>query len=153
MANSKPDEVRIGKFDLLATYMYARARLDGLPEVECKERGLVAALMGARPRLGSASGDYEDHQLRKEAAERKKKTRITAGAFDRQVAHKFGEFFPDVFVPTLEDLIEAGLFYDEVEKLVQIPATWGATISGEEFEDRAADRIDEGGDDRPDDLP
>lgn len=142
-----PDDVRIGKFDLLATYTYARARLDGLSEGECKERGLVAALMGSRPRLGPAGSDYEDHEVRKEVVERKKKTRITPQAFDRQVADKFGAFFDDVFVPTMEDLIETGLFYDEVEKGLQIPATWGATIGGEEFEDRAADLLDEDGED------
>ncbi len=43
MARSNPNDVAIGKFDLLATYAYARARLDGLPDGECKERGMVAA--------------------------------------------------------------------------------------------------------------
>lgn len=147
MAKSKPrpmpnpDDVAIGKFDLLATYTYARARLEGLPERESKERGMVAAVMGAKARLGPMGGDYDDHEARKEAAERKKKTKITAESFDKQVAAKMGEFFQDVFVPTLEDLIEEGVFYDEVEKMLQIPATWGATITGDEFEDRVEDHL------------
>jgi hypothetical protein len=65
-----PDDVRIGEFDLPATYTYARARPDGLPEGECKERGLVAVLMGSKPSLGPAGGKYEDHEARMEAAER-----------------------------------------------------------------------------------
>ena len=46
------DEVSIGKFDILATYAYARALLDGSPVGEAKERGMVAAVMGAKARLG-----------------------------------------------------------------------------------------------------
>ena len=38
---------------------------DGLSDGECKERGMVAALMGARPRLGPMGGDYDDHEARK----------------------------------------------------------------------------------------
>ena len=53
-----------------------------------------------------------------------------------------GGFFEDVFLPTLEDLIEAGLFHDEVEKLLKIPATWGAKITGEQFVERAVAALD-----------
>jgi hypothetical protein len=41
-------EVSIGKFDILATYAYARALLDGKAEPDAKVRGIVAASMGAR---------------------------------------------------------------------------------------------------------
>ena len=34
MAKKKPDDVSIGKFDILATYTYAKSLLDGLPENE-----------------------------------------------------------------------------------------------------------------------
>ena len=43
------------------------------------------------------------------AAEKKKKTTITAESFDKQVADKMGRFFEDVFLPTMRKLIEAGL--------------------------------------------
>ena len=47
------DDVSIGKFEILATYTYARALLDGLDDDEAKQRGMVAAIiMGARGRLG-----------------------------------------------------------------------------------------------------
>ncbi|MBV8126287.1 MAG: hypothetical protein JO114_01330, partial [Planctomycetaceae bacterium] len=38
----------IGKFEILATYTYAKALRAGLPEPEAKQRGIVAAVMGAR---------------------------------------------------------------------------------------------------------
>jgi len=40
----------IGKFEILATYIYAKALRAGLPEPEAKQRGIVAAVMGARAR-------------------------------------------------------------------------------------------------------
>ena len=48
MAKKKPDDVSIGKFDILATYTYAKALLDGLDDDEAKQRGMVAAIMGAK---------------------------------------------------------------------------------------------------------
>ena len=138
MSKKEPEDVSIGKFDILATYTYARALLDGSPEGESKERGMVAAIMGANARLGHAGGTYDDHKARKDDAEKKKKTSITAESFDQQVADKMGEFFEDVFLPTMRKFVEAGLFYDEVKKLLQIPSTWGAKISAEQFRERAA---------------
>ena len=131
-----PDNVSIGKFDILATYTYAHGLLDGLDDDEAKQRGMVAAIMGAKARLGIRKEHHEEFQAQKEAAEKKKKTTITAESFDKQVAHKMGAFFDDVFLPTLTKLVEAGLSYDEVKRLVRIPTTWGAKISGEQFRNR-----------------
>jgi len=39
-------DVRIGTFDILATYTYARALLDGTADDEAKERGMIATIMG-----------------------------------------------------------------------------------------------------------
>jgi hypothetical protein len=134
MAKSKRSDVSIGKFDILATFTYAKALLDGLPEPEAKERVVVAAIMGARAKLGHAN----DHKSEKEAAEKKKKSSITSETFDRQVADKMGSFFEDVFVPALKKLAAAGLSYDEVKRLVEVPSTWGAKITGEQFRERVA---------------
>ena len=131
-------DVSIGKFDILATYTYAHGLIDGLDDDEAKQRGMVAAIMGAQARLGIRKEHHEEFQAQKEAAEKKKKTTITAESFDKQVAHKMGEFFNDVFLPTMKKLVEAGLSYDEVKRLVKIPATWGAKISGEQFRERTA---------------
>jgi hypothetical protein len=133
-----PDDVSIGKFDILATYAYANALLSGLNDDEAKQRGMVAAIMGAQARLGIRKEHHEEFQAQKEAAEKKKKTTITAESFDKQVAHKMGEFFDEVFLPFLRKLVEAGLTYDDVKRLVKIPITWGAKISGEQFEDRVS---------------
>ncbi len=144
MPKKPSDDVSIGKFDILATYAYAKALLDGSPVAESKERGMVAAIMGAKARLGHSGDTHDDHQARKDDAERKKKTRITAESFDRQVADKMGAFFDEVFLPTMEKLVEAGLFYDEVKKLLDIPSTWGAKIGGKQFVERAASVVGKG---------
>src|SRR3954447_13716991 len=126
MAKKKPaDDVSIGKFDILATYTYAKALLDGMDDEEAKEKGMVAAVMGAKARMGHTGGSHQDdYKADKEAAERKKKTTITAESFDHQVSDKMGEFFDKVFLPDLKKLVEAGLSYDEVKRLVRIPTTW-----------------------------
>ena len=77
--------------DILATYNYAKALLDGASTDEAKVRGIVAAIMGAKAKLGHTGGNQKDHQTDKTAAEKKKKTTITAEMFDHQVANKMGE--------------------------------------------------------------
>jgi hypothetical protein len=139
MPKKPPDDVSIGKFDILATYTYAKALLDGQDDNEAKQRGMVAAVMGAKAKLGHTGGSHqEDYKSQKEAAERKKKTTITAESFDKQVADKMGGFFDDVFLPTMKKLVESRLSFDEVKRVVKIPTTWGAKISGEQFRERAS---------------
>ena len=137
-----PGDVSIGKFDILATFSYATALLDGLDNDEARQRGMVAAIMGAKARLGHQGGPHQDdYKADKAAAEKKKKTTITAESFGKQVADKMGEFFDNVFLPTMKKLIEAGLSFDEVKRTVKIPSTWGAKISGEQFRERASKAI------------
>ncbi len=141
MAKSKPEDVSIGKFDILATYTYARALLDGLGDDEARERGMVAAVMGAKAKGGHGGGTQDDHKADKEAAEKKKKTTITPESFDKQVADKMGGFFGKTFLPVMKKLVKADLSYDEVKKLVKVPTTWGAKITGEQFEERVKGSI------------
>src|SRR5271157_1911687 len=138
------DDVSIGKFDILATYTYAQALLDGMTDDEAKQRSMVAAIMGAQARLGIRKEHHEEFQAQKEAAEKKKKTTITAESFDKQVAHKMGEFFDEEFLPTLKKLVEAGLSYDKVKRAVKIPSTWGAKISGEQFREQVVNYLSKG---------
>jgi hypothetical protein len=138
MAKKQSEDVSIGKFDILATYTYAQALLDGMTDDEAKQRGMVAAIMGAQARLGIRKEHHEEFQAQKEAAEKKKKTTITAESFDKQVAHKMGEFFDEVFLPMIKKLVEARRSYEDVKRLVKIPSTWGAKITGEQFEDRVS---------------
>jgi hypothetical protein len=77
--------VSIGKFDILATYTCAHALLIGMDDDEAKQRGMVAAIMGAQARLGICKEHKEEFEAQKEAAE-KKKTTITAEGFDKQVS-------------------------------------------------------------------
>ena len=145
MAKKQPsDDVSIGKFDILATYAYARALLDGMTDDEAKQRGMVAAIMGAQARMGIRKEHHEEFQAQKEAAEKKKKTTITADSFDKQVAHKMGRFFDDMFLPNLKKLVEAGLSYDDVKRLVKVPSTWGAKINGEQFREQVVNHLSKG---------
>jgi hypothetical protein len=130
--------VPIGKFAILATFTYAKALLDGSDDDEARQRGMVAAIMGVHARLGILPKHTEDFQADLKAAEKKKKTTITAESFDKQVADKMGGFLDDEFLPAMKKLAEAGLSYDEVKKLLKIPATCGAKIKGEQFRERAA---------------
>ncbi len=139
MATKQPsDDVSIGKFDILATYAYAHALLSGMDDGEAKQRGMVAAIMGAQARLGIRKEHHEEFQAQKEAAEKKKKTTITAELFDKQVVHKMGEFFDEVFLPMIKKLAETRRSYEDLKRLVKIPSTWGAKITGEQFEDRVS---------------
>jgi hypothetical protein len=134
---SDETDVRIGKFDILATYTYAKALLDGAPANDPKERGIVAAIMAAKAKLGHTGGSQKDHQTDKTAAEKKKKTTITAETFDHQVANKMGEFFQETFLPAMKNLVKANMSYDEIKSQLKIPSTWGAKINGEQFKERA----------------
>jgi hypothetical protein len=138
MSTSKPADVSIGKFDILATYTYARALRDGMADDEAKVRGMVVAIMGAQARTGRRHSHADNFQTKKDNAERKKKTTITAASFDRQVADKMGKFFDDVFLPAMKKLVKAGLSYDEVKRALDIPSRWGAKITGQQFQKRAA---------------
>jgi hypothetical protein len=144
MAKKKSPDVSIGKFDILATYAYAEALRHGASDDDAKQRGMVAAIMGAQARLGVRKEHHEDFQDQKQAAEKKKKTTITAESFDNQIAHKISSFFDDVFLPSSKKLVEAGLSCDEVKRLVKIPTTWGAKITGEQFEERALAYLEKG---------
>jgi hypothetical protein len=55
-----PSDVSIGKFDILATYTYSQALLDGLDDDEAKQKGMVAAIMGAQARLGIRKEHHEE---------------------------------------------------------------------------------------------
>jgi hypothetical protein len=137
MPKKSPDDVSTGKFDILATYTFAKALRDGLPEAEAKERGIVATVAEAKSRHGHRGGSHDDDRSDKTAAERKKKTTITAESFDHQVADKMGEFFSNVFLPAIDRLVASGLSYDEVKRLLKIPSNWGVKIGGEQLRERA----------------
>src|SRR3974390_692488 len=104
MVKKPPGDVSIGKFDILATYAYAQALQSGLNDDEAKQRGMVAAIMGAQARLGLRKDHQEEFKTQKEAAEKKKKMTIPAESFDKQVVHKMGGFFDEVFLPMINKL-------------------------------------------------
>lgn len=136
MAKKQPATVSIGRFDILATYAYAKALHDGQDDDEAKQRGIVAAIMGAKARQGHTP------EANKEAAEKKKKTSITAETFDDQVAGKMGPFFASTFLPAMKKLVAADLSYVDVKRIVRITATWGAKVTGEQFEERVGKYLD-----------
>ena len=141
---SKVDQQRgdplISKFEILATYTYARAIRDGLPEGEAKERGITAAVMGSRARGASRGGpaSQADSKPAREKTSKAKAKLLTADLFDQQVADKMGPFFSEVFLPTMKRLVDARLSYERVKELLEIPPAVGAKIKAEEFEQRAS---------------
>ena len=106
MAKPTLRKYAIGKFDILATYTYAKALLDGVPTTR-RSSGAWSRRSWGPGRLGVRKHAPRDVRGQKEAAEKKKKTTITAESFDHQVADKMGEFFDDVFLPTMKKLVEA----------------------------------------------
>jgi hypothetical protein len=73
MAKEPSSDISIGKFDILATYTYAQALLHGLKDDEAKQRGMVAAIMGAQARLGVRKEHHEEFQAQKEAPLKRRK--------------------------------------------------------------------------------
>jgi hypothetical protein len=141
MVKKAQPDVSIGKFDILATYAYARALQDGLSEGEAKERGIVAAVMGAKAKLGHKAGSHEgDSEAEDEAADKKKAT-LTARTFDRRVADKMGDFFEKEFLPAVKQFVAAHWSYEDVKRLLKVPTTWGAKISGEQFTERSKEGL------------
>jgi hypothetical protein len=110
--------------------------LGGASEPDARQRGIVAAIIGAKAKLDHTV----DHKVEKAAAEKKKNTTITAGAFDHQVSRKMGSFFDATFLPVIKKLIEDGLSYDEVKRRVNIPAKRGVKVTADQFEERVGNR-------------
>jgi hypothetical protein len=71
--NHERENVSIGKFDILATLVFAQCLFHRLNDDEAKPRGMVAAIMGAHARLGIRKEHHDESQSQKEAVEKKKK--------------------------------------------------------------------------------
>jgi len=129
----------IGKFEILATYTYAKALRDGLPEPEARQRGIVAAVMGARSRGVSRGGPRAPagSNASKQGAATRKQT-LTAATFDAQVSAKLQPFYGSVFLPTMKQLVDARLTYEQVKEILKIPPAVGAKITAKQFEERTA---------------
>jgi len=129
----------IGKFEILATYTYAKALRDGLPDPEAKQRGIVAAVMAARSRGVSRGGPRApaDSKASKPGAATRKQT-LTAATFDEQVAAKLQPFYGSVFLPAIKQLVYTRLTYDQVKEILKIPPAIGAKITAKQFEERTA---------------
>ena len=116
----------ISKFEILATYTYAKALRDGLSESEAKERGITAAVMGSRARGANRGGvprPADSNPANEKTGKARTKT-LTASLFDQQIADKMGPFFSEVFLPTMKRLVEARLSYERVKALLEIPPPW-----------------------------
>jgi hypothetical protein len=138
-ADAPSSQPRIGKFELLATYTYARALRDGLTDREAKERGITAAVMGARSRglTRAASGSNSDPQPAKSTVPKTKKKALTATLFDQQVALKLEPFFKESLLPRMKQLVATGISYQKLKDALEMPPDVGAKMSAETFERRA----------------
>ena len=137
--DSPPNQPLIGKFEILATYTYAKALHDGLPDREAREHGIVAAVMGARSRGVARGGRSQPagSSTAKQAPGTRKKT-LTAETYDQQVSSKLQPFYDSVFLPTMKKLIDAHLSYRQVKDLLEISPAVGAKITAEEFSRRTS---------------
>ena len=63
---------------------------------------------------------------------------LTAATFDQQVASKLQPFYGSVFLPTMKQLVDAHLTYDQVKNIREIPPAIGAKITAKQFEERTA---------------
>ena len=139
-ADTPSSHPRIGKFELLAIYIYARALRDGLTDNEAKERGITAAVMGARSRglTRGASRSNSDPQPAKSTVPKAKKKTLTADLFDQQVAHKLEPFFKELLLPRMKQLVATGLSYQKLKDTLEMPSDVGAKMRAETFEQRAS---------------
>jgi hypothetical protein len=131
--------VLIGKFEILATFTYAKALRDGRPDSEAKRRGIMAAVMGARSRGVSRGGPRApaDTRATKAGAAIKQQT-LTAAKFDEQVAAKLQPFYDSIFLPAIKKMVDARLTYDQVKGILKISPAVGAKITAKEFAERMA---------------
>lgn len=130
------DNVKVGKFDIFAAYMYAKGLQEGMPESEAKVYGYSIAVLGARARNGGGrrGGGKTDTQVLAQAAG-KKKSSITSAQYNRHM-EKLGAFYTKVFLPRIKKLVKKGVSYEDVKVIVDIPRTIGAKITGAEFTSR-----------------
>jgi hypothetical protein len=140
LAHRPEKDLPIGKFELLATFTYAKALQDGFPDDEAKVRGITAAVMGARARglkrAGSQGGD--DPAEPKPEAPRAKKKPLTARHFDRQISERMGDYFARSFLSNMKRLVNARLSYERLKQVLSMPPDVGAKITAAEFERRAS---------------
>jgi hypothetical protein len=128
---------RIGKFEILATHVYVKNLRAGRSEAQAKERGIIAAVMGARARGVKRGGTKTNSGSAAGLETTSRKKTLTAETFDEQVAAKMGPFFGSTFLPLMKQMVAAGLSYEEIKEAVDLPPAVGAKISGAEFERRA----------------
>jgi hypothetical protein len=132
-------ESRIDKFEILATYTYAKALHDGVSDREAKERGIIAAVMGARSRgVGRRSRSQPGGSSALNSATSPRKKTLTAEAYDQEISGKLRPFYDSVFLPTMKKLVDAHLSYQQVKNVVEIPAAIGARITALEFSSRTS---------------
>ena len=139
MAKKQPsDDVSIGKFDILATYTYAQALLDGLDDDEAKQRGMVAAIMGVRHGWASGRNTTRSSRPRRKPPRRRKRRPSPPSRSTSRSLTRWASFFDDVFLPMIKKLVEAGMSYDEVKRLVKIPRPGGRRSRASSSRSRAS---------------
>ena len=130
--------VNVGKFDVLATYSFVKARVSGSSVSQAKEYGYMIAVMGARGKGAMYKPSSVNLAASPAKKVEKKKSVFSAADFDGKVVAKMGSFFNKSFLPAIEKFVKKGYTYDQVKAAVKFPPVRGAKLSGEEFVKRAA---------------
>ncbi|MHA1296868.1 MAG: hypothetical protein ACTSRH_08160 [Promethearchaeota archaeon] len=131
------ENIKIGKWDIIAEYHRIDWLKKGYSEEEAKIHGIVIAIVGYRARMGKKATGYKIETKGKEKGvsltHRKKEHWITTKEFDK-IIKKMGEnFYHKVFSPAIEKLYEKGYSYEDVKKAVEIPPKIGAKIPLSKF--------------------
>lgn len=130
--------VMIGKFDILATFSFVKARVSGSSVSQAKQYGYMIAVMGARGK----GAMYKPSSVNLAASPMKKvqkKTSVFSAAdFDSKVAGHMGDYFSKKFLPAIEKFVKKGYTYDQVKAMLKFPPVRGAKLSGEEFSKRVS---------------
>ena len=109
MAKKKPDDVSIGKFDILATYTYAKALSTASTTTRPRSGAWWRRSWGPRPGWATGAAPTRTIPGRQGRRREEEKDDDHRRVVRPQVADKMGGFFDDVFLPTMKKLVEAGL--------------------------------------------
>lgn len=131
-------DLKIGKFDIFAVYMYAKGLSQGMSEKDAKVYGFSIAVLGARAKMGGAfrksgskSKKSDAQVLAQAAGKKKKKGSITVEDYEK-LAGKLGSFYSK-FEKRIKKVVKQGVSYEALKEMVEIPPRVGAKITANDF--------------------
>lgn len=128
--------VKIGKFDILATYSFVQCVKAGTPVNQAKGYGYMIAVCGAKGSRPAAYKPSSKPVTSAPKAKAKSTNVFSASDFDGKVVAKMGDYFKKTFLPAIEKFVKKGYTYDQVKAALKFPPVRGAKLTGDEFSKR-----------------